>query len=91
MARWVIVGDADIWRETVATLGIDVPAVVVQRLQDATVAVLDYFPRSSAATRCTACREVERGVRPGGAGIRSDSYAACSASRGRCDGDRPLE
>jgi len=35
MARWVIVGDADIWRETVATLAIDVPAVVVQRLQDA--------------------------------------------------------
>jgi 4-hydroxythreonine-4-phosphate dehydrogenase len=35
MARWVIVGDADVWRETLATLAINVPAVVVQRLQDA--------------------------------------------------------
>jgi 4-hydroxythreonine-4-phosphate dehydrogenase len=35
MARWLIVGDAEVWRETVATLGIDIPAVVVQRLQDA--------------------------------------------------------
>lgn len=35
MARWVIVGDVEVWRETVATLGIDVPAQVVQRLQDA--------------------------------------------------------
>src|ERR1035437_11129691 len=35
MARWVIVGNADVWRETVATVGIDVPANVVPRLQDA--------------------------------------------------------
>jgi 4-phospho-D-threonate 3-dehydrogenase / 4-phospho-D-erythronate 3-dehydrogenase len=35
MARWVIVGDADVWRDTTATLAIDVPADVVQRLQDA--------------------------------------------------------
>jgi len=35
IARWVVVGDAEIWREAVATLGINVPAVVVQRLQDA--------------------------------------------------------
>ena len=28
-------GDADVWRETVATLGLDVPADVVTRLQDA--------------------------------------------------------
>ncbi len=35
IARWVIIGDAEVWRETVATLGIETPAVVVQRLQDA--------------------------------------------------------
>ena len=35
IARWVIVGDADIWRQTGATLGIDVPADVVPQLQDA--------------------------------------------------------
>ena len=35
MARWVIVGDADVWRENVATLGIDTPTQLVQRLQDA--------------------------------------------------------
>ena len=35
MARWVIVGDADIWRDTVAALRIDVPADVVSQLQDA--------------------------------------------------------
>jgi 4-phospho-D-threonate 3-dehydrogenase / 4-phospho-D-erythronate 3-dehydrogenase len=35
MARWVIVGDADIWRDTAAALGIDVPADVVSQLQDA--------------------------------------------------------
>jgi 4-hydroxy-L-threonine phosphate dehydrogenase PdxA len=40
MARWVIVGEADIWRQTVATLGIDVPADLVAQLQDAN-------PRSS--------------------------------------------
>ena len=34
IARWVIVGDAEIWRQTVATLGIDVPADVVPQLQD---------------------------------------------------------
>ena len=35
IARWVIVGDADVWRETVATLSIHLPADVVQNLQDA--------------------------------------------------------
>jgi len=35
IARWVIVGDADVWRETVATLAIHLPADVVQNLQDA--------------------------------------------------------
>jgi 4-phospho-D-threonate 3-dehydrogenase / 4-phospho-D-erythronate 3-dehydrogenase len=35
MARWVIVGDADVWRDTLATLGIDVPADIVSQLQDA--------------------------------------------------------
>jgi 4-hydroxythreonine-4-phosphate dehydrogenase len=35
LARWVIVGDAEVWRETIATVGIDVPAQVVARLQDA--------------------------------------------------------
>jgi 4-hydroxythreonine-4-phosphate dehydrogenase len=35
IARWVIVGDADVWRETVAALAINIPSVVVQRLQDA--------------------------------------------------------
>ena len=32
---WVIVGDAEVWRETIAAVGIDVPAQVVARLQDA--------------------------------------------------------
>jgi 4-hydroxythreonine-4-phosphate dehydrogenase len=35
MARWVIVGDAEVWRETVASLAIHLPADVVQNLQDA--------------------------------------------------------
>jgi 4-phospho-D-threonate 3-dehydrogenase / 4-phospho-D-erythronate 3-dehydrogenase len=35
LARWVIVGDAEVWRETIAAVGIDVPAQVVARLQDA--------------------------------------------------------
>jgi 4-phospho-D-threonate 3-dehydrogenase / 4-phospho-D-erythronate 3-dehydrogenase len=35
MASWVIVGDADVWRETIATLRIDVAVDAVPRLEDA--------------------------------------------------------
>jgi 4-hydroxythreonine-4-phosphate dehydrogenase len=35
MVRWVIVGDADVWRKTVAALVINVPVDVVSRLEDA--------------------------------------------------------
>jgi 4-hydroxythreonine-4-phosphate dehydrogenase len=35
LARWVIVGDAEVWRETLASLAIHLPADVVQNLQDA--------------------------------------------------------
>ena len=31
----MIVGDADVWRETGATLGIDIPTHVVQQFKDA--------------------------------------------------------
>jgi 4-phospho-D-threonate 3-dehydrogenase / 4-phospho-D-erythronate 3-dehydrogenase len=43
MARWVIVGDADVWRETVATLRIDIPAHVVPRLQNAELGFSTVF------------------------------------------------
>jgi 4-phospho-D-threonate 3-dehydrogenase / 4-phospho-D-erythronate 3-dehydrogenase len=43
IARWVIVGDADIWRDTVAALGIDVPAEVVTEFQDATIGSSPVF------------------------------------------------
>jgi 4-hydroxythreonine-4-phosphate dehydrogenase len=35
MARWVVVGDAEVWRETVAALGMDIAVVVVSRFEDA--------------------------------------------------------
>jgi 4-hydroxythreonine-4-phosphate dehydrogenase len=63
MARWVIAGDKEVWRETVATLGLDVPADIVQRLQDADerspVVLLDRqqlegVPRQ-AGKLCAAC------------------------------------
>lgn len=52
MVPWVVVGDADVWRETAASVGIDVPAEVVSRLRDAETW---SSPWSSIGARSRAC------------------------------------
>jgi 4-hydroxythreonine-4-phosphate dehydrogenase len=42
-ARWVIVGDAEVWRETVAALGMDIRVGVVSRLEDAEAEAATVF------------------------------------------------
>jgi 4-hydroxythreonine-4-phosphate dehydrogenase len=43
MARWVIVGDAEVWRETAAALGMDLPIGVVSRFEDAEAGASTVF------------------------------------------------